>query len=136
MRRFHPFVVGSVLAGLAVGGVAGSEVLNRWAVVTFGATSGACAALAALVCWRWPGLSAPAWKLWPMATITNPLFLIGVYWSIDEYECLLRLKRGWDCMLTDLAPALAGIALVPPTAGLLLRFLSPLCAARRSRTRS
>lgn len=122
MRRFHPFATGSVLAGLVVGGVAGTAVLNLKAIVMLALFMALGAAIAALVCWRWPGLAAPAWKLWPMAIVTNPLFLVGVYWTIDQVDCLFRGARGWDCMFAAFGPILAGLCVIPPAVGLAVRW--------------
>jgi len=123
MRRLHPFTLGSVLAGLVVGGLAGTVVLNLKAIALLALFLAAGAAIAALVCARWPGLSAPAWKLWPMAAVTNPLFMVGVYWSIDQRECLFRAARGWDCMFAAFGPILAALCLLPPAVGVVARFL-------------
>jgi hypothetical protein len=134
MRRLHPFVVGSVLGGLVIGGVPGSAALNLQATVGLALVMAGGAAIAALVCWRWPGLAAPAWKLWPVAVLANPLFMIGVYWTIDEWECLFRRTRsGWDCLFSDFAPILAGLCLIPPVVGLVVRFIAVkfLSPARR-----
>ena len=130
VRRLHPFTLGSVLAGLA-----GTAVLNLKAIALLALFLAAGAAIAALVCARWPGLSAPAWKLWPMAAVTNPLFMVGVYWSIDQHHCLFRAARGWDCMFAAFGPILAGLCLIPPAVGLAVRFfalefLSPAHGAR------
>lgn len=122
MRRLHPFALGSVVAALVAGGVVGTAALNLRAIVVFALFMAGGAAIAALVCWRWPGLSAPAWKLWPAAIVTNPLFLVGVYWSIDQYDCLLGHTRGWDCMFATFGPILAGLCVLPPVAGLALRW--------------
>jgi hypothetical protein len=122
MRRIHPFVLGSMLAGLVLGGVAGTAVLNLRAIVAFALLMAAGAGVAALVCRRWPGLAAPAWKLWPVAAIANPLFLAGIAWSIDQWGCLVGRVRGWDCLLAELAPALVLLCLIPPAAGLALRW--------------
>lgn len=125
MRRLHPFAVGSVLAGLAVGGVAGTVALNARAIVMLALFMAAGAAVAALVCRRWPGLAAPAWALWPMSVITNPLFMIGVYWTIDQRACLLRRSPGWDCMFADFGWILATLCLLPPAVGLAVRWWRP-----------
>lgn len=125
LRKIHPFVLGSVVAALVVGGVAGSGALNLQAILGLALVMAVGAAIAAVVCWRWPGLAAPAWKLWPVAVVTNPLFMIGVYWAIDEYDCLFRRVRvGWDCMFSDFGPILAGLCLIPPAVGLVVRLIS------------
>lgn len=124
MRKIHPFALGSIAAGLVTGGVAGSAALALHAIVLLALGLGAGAGIAALVCWRWPGLSAAAWKLWPMAVITNPLFMAGVYWTIDKLDCVLSRARSWDCMFADFGPILAGLCLIPPTAGLVVRFVA------------
>jgi len=125
MRHLHPFAAGSVLAALVVGGVAGTVALNPKAIVMLALFMAAGAAIAALVCRRWPGLAAPAWKLWPMAVVTNPLFMVGVYWTIDQYDCLLGRSRGWDCLFAEFGPVLAALCLLPPAVGLATRWWRP-----------
>lgn len=118
MKRVAPFVLGHVIAAFVAGAIVGA-FLDLRAVATFSSILAAGAAVSALVCWRWPGFAAAAWKLWLIGVLANPLFVLATAISIDEYECLLRRRTGWNCMFTDLGPMIAGICLLPPIGGLL-----------------
>jgi hypothetical protein len=128
LRRLHPFALGSITAAVVVGVAAGPVVLNLRAIVVLALLMAGGAAIAALVCWRWPGLSAPAWKLWPTMTLTNPMFVVGVIWTIDRFECVLSRARSWDCMFADFGPILAGLCLLPPIGGFVWRRLGAFLA--------
>ena len=118
----HPFVVGSVLGGVATGLVAGL-LLGVLDVATFTGALAANAAVTALICWWRPGLDTAAWKLWLAATLANPLLLAALGWSIDQWQCLAGLRRGWDCILAGLGLLVALSCLPPPLIGLLARRL-------------
>jgi len=120
VKRIHPFVFGHVIAALGAGAVAGA-FLDLKAVLVFSSVLAASAIVSALVCWRWPRFDAAAWKLWLVGVLANPLFLAAVAFSVDQYECLLGRKTGWDCMFSDLGPMVAGMCLLPPIGGLLWR---------------
>jgi hypothetical protein len=122
MSRFHPFTSGNVVGALIVGVVAGSVALNLTALLVFALAMAVGAAVATWICSRWPGLSAPAWKLWPIAVLANPVFLAAAAYSVAEYECLIGRRSGWSCLLVDLIPMLAGICAVPPLIGLAARW--------------
>lgn len=122
MRRIPSFVYGSVIGGLITGIVAGA-FLDLKAVLIFSAVLAANAAIVSLVCWWKPGFEAAAWKLWLMATFANPLILVALGFTIDQYECLIGSKTGWNCMFATIGPLVAGVCLVPPTVGVLVRWL-------------
>ncbi|MGE0579917.1 MAG: hypothetical protein AB7F22_36845 [Reyranella sp.] len=121
MRRIPSFVYGNVIGGL-ITGIVGGAFLDLKAVVIFSALLAANAAIVSLVCWWRPGFEAAAWKLWLMATFANPLMLGALVFTIDQYECLIGSRTGWNCMFAGIAPLVAGVCLVPPVAGLALRW--------------
>lgn len=82
MRYIPSFAYGHVIAALVVGGVFGATLANVNAALALGAILAAAAVISALVCWWWPGFDAPAWKLWLVATIANPLLLAGIARSL------------------------------------------------------
>ena len=121
MKHVHPFVYGHVIAAFVAGAVAGT-FFDVEAVMVFSSVLAASAIVGALVCWRWPGFAAAGWKLWLIGCLANPLFLPAVAFSVDQYECLLGRRTGWNCMFSDLGPLVAGMCLLPPVGGLLWRW--------------
>jgi hypothetical protein len=122
VRRIPSFVYGNVGGGLTAGIVAGA-FLDLKAVLIFSTVLSANAAIVSLVCWWRPGFEAAAWKLWLMAAFANPLMLVALGFAIDQYECLIGSKTGWNCMFAGIGPLVAGVCLVPPTIGVLVRWL-------------
>ena len=116
------FARGMVSGAALVGALGGSLVLRLEAVVAFALAMALGAAIAAVACSRWPGLSAPAWRLWPAAVAFNPMVLLGAGYSVANWECLVGTKTGWSCLFTELGPMLCGLGLVPPTIGLIARW--------------
>ena len=116
--RIHSFIYGMIGGALVLGGATGGAVLNAGGTLMFSLSMAVGAAIAALVCSRWPGLDATAWKLWPASTIANPMFLISARYSIDQYECLWGNARGWDCMFADVGPMVCALCAGPPIVGL------------------
>lgn len=117
----HPFALGQVIAAFAVGAFT-AAFFNLIAVIVFCVILTVGAGLSALICkWR-PGFEAPGWKLWLMGTFSNPLTLSALVYSTSEYECLLGQRTGWDCMLVEVGPFVAGIGCVPPIVGLVVRW--------------
>jgi hypothetical protein len=121
IRRLPPFVLGTVIGALVTGAVAGA-FLDFMAVMVFGSVLAASAAASALVCRWWPGFAAAGWKLWLAATLGNPLLLVAIAFSVDQYECLIGGRTGWNCMFADLGPAVAALCLPPPLIGLASRW--------------
>jgi hypothetical protein len=115
------FALAMIASALLIGVLAGTAVLNLQGTVLFAAAMATGAAVAAVVCSRWPGLEAAAWKLWPTAVLTNPVFLVAAGYSIDQYECLVGETTGWSCMFSELVPAVCALSLIPPSIGLVVR---------------
>ena len=80
------------------------------------------AAVGSLVCWWRPGLDAAGWKLWLVAWFANPLMLVAIFFTVDQYECFVRPRAGWSCMFADLAPMTAAVCLPSPLIGLAVRW--------------
>lgn len=133
MRRIPSFVYGNVAGGLATGFVGGA-FLDLKAVLIFSALLGANAAVVSLICWWRPGFEAAVWKLWLAATFANPLMLGAIAFSVDQYECLIGSKTGWNCMFATIGPLVAGVCLVPPIIGLLARWWTSRQKAPRSKS--
>ena len=128
--RPHPFVLGQVIGAFTVGVLTGA-FFNLQAVMVFCVGLAAGAAVSAIICrWR-PGFEAAGWKLWLVGTIANPVTLSALVHSASEYECLLGKRTGWDCMLVEIGPFIAGLGCLPPLVGLLVRWW-----ARRPRSSS
>jgi hypothetical protein len=119
--RLNVFIGGMIGGALLMAAVAGAAVLNARGTVLFAACMAAGAVAAAFICSRWPGLEAAAWKLWTTALLANPVFLIGVGYSVYQYECLIGELTGWDCMFTSFGLIVSGLCVVPPAIGLALR---------------
>jgi hypothetical protein len=121
VRRIHPFVYGHVLGALAIGAAAGA-FLDWRAVATFSVLLAANAVIGSLICWWRPGFEAAGWKLWLAASFANPLMLSAIGFSIDQYECLIGQRTGWNCMFAELGPLTAALCLPSPLIGLAARW--------------
>ena len=121
MGRVPAFVWGYVLGALVTGAVAGA-FFDLKAVATFSALLAGNALVSGLICWWWPGFAGAWWKLWPMATLVNPLMLASIAWSIDQWQCLIGGRTGWDCMFADVGPFVATLCLPPPLIGFAARW--------------
>ncbi|MBV8187457.1 MAG: hypothetical protein JOY64_12175 [Alphaproteobacteria bacterium] len=119
--RVSLFVCGMLGSALLIGVAPAGTVLNPQGTVLFAAVMVAGAGFAAFVCSWWPGLDADGWKLWSVATLANPVFLVGVGYSIDQYDCLSGKVKGWDCMFTSFGLIVSFLCLVPPAIALALR---------------
>ena len=120
MKPVDPFVRGQVIGAFCAGAAAG-VFFDAKAVAVFSSVLAACAAAAALVCWRWPGFAAAGWKLWLIGCLANPLFLPAVAFSANQFECLIGRQSGWNCLFSEVGPLVAGMCLLPPLFGLLWR---------------
>ena len=121
MRRIHPFVYGHVVGAFVVGGVAGA-FLDLKALLVFSSLLAANAAIGSLVCWWRPGFEAAGRKLWLVATFANPLMLAAIAFSIDQYDCLIGERTGWNCMFSDVGPLTVMACLPSPLVGLAVRW--------------
>lgn len=130
MGRLPPFVLGHVAGAFVTGAIAGA-FLDFKAVMVFSSTLAASAAASALVCRWWPGFAAAGWKLWLVGTFGNPLLLAAVAFSIDQYDCLVGERSGWNCMVSDVGPMVAGLCLPSPFVGLALHWWMGRRAAER-----
>lgn len=119
----NAFALGHVLGALVVGAIGGS-FLELKAVFTLAALLAGNAAISTLICWWWPGLAASWWKLWPMATLANPLMIAGIAWSLEQWDCLVGGKTGWDCMFAGVGPLAMQACLPSPLVGLAARWWS------------
>lgn len=122
MRALSPFVYGHVLGALLIGAVGGSFV-DFQAIFTFAVAMVVGAAASTMVCRWWPGFDASGWRLWLAGALGNPLLLVALGFSIDEYDCLIGKRTGWNCMFSDIGPMVVGVCLLPPLLGLGLRWL-------------
>ena len=129
--KLHPFAVGHVLGAVVVGATVGS-FLELKAVFNLAALMGGNAAIGALICWWWPGFNGAWWKLWPMATVVNPLMIAAVAWTLDQWDCLVGTKTGWDCMFAGFGPLAIEACLPSPLVGLAASWWSGYRARRRS----
>ena len=121
MRRIPPFVYGHVIGAFVVGAVAGA-FLDLKALMIFSSLLAANAAIGSLVCWWRPGFDAAGWKLWLVATFANPLMLAAIAFSIDQYDCLIGQRTGWNCMFSDVGPLTVMACLPSPLIGLAVRW--------------
>jgi hypothetical protein len=114
------FIAGMSGSALLIGAVAGATILNVRGTALFAAFMAAGAAVATLVSSRWPGLGVASLKLWLVAILANPAFLVGAGYSIQQYECLGGRISGWDCMFSQLGLVLCALSILPPAVGLSL----------------
>ncbi|MGE0422727.1 MAG: hypothetical protein AB7O88_10705 [Reyranellaceae bacterium] len=103
-----------------------SHTLTVFALFALAGAAGA--AIAGLLCRRWPGLSAPGWRLWLAAWLFNPILVLGLIYILSEYECVFGLRRGWGCLSPALVVLASPLTLIAPTVGVIAHVI-----ARRSR---
>ena len=119
MLRIRPFVMGHLIAAVLVGAGAGA-FLAAEAMLICGMGMLAGAVVSSLVCQWKPGVEAPAWQLWPVAFLANPVFLAELVFMALDWECVVGRQRGW-CLVAAMAIIAAGRCLLPPLGGLLWR---------------
>lgn len=131
MRAFD---IAHVLAAALTWGVAllvfvgpkeGPQFLIFVALACLGAALGA--AIAGFACRRWPGLAAPAWRLWLGAWLFNPVVILALVYVVSQYDCLFGVVRGWSCLGLALAVAGSPLTLIAPTIAVIVHVI-----ARRS----
>ena len=64
----------------------------------FSSLLAANAIIGSLVCWWHPGFDAAGGSSGSAATFANPLMLAAIAFSIDQYDCLIGQRTGWNCM--------------------------------------
>jgi hypothetical protein len=121
VRRIHPFVYGHVIGAFVVGAAAGA-FLDLKAMMIFSSLLAANAAIGSLVCWWRPGFDAAWWKLWLVATFATPLMLAAIAFSIDQYDCLIGQRTGWNCMFRGVGLDTMMACLPSPLIGLAVRW--------------
>ena len=119
MLRIRPFVMGHLIAAVLVRAGAGA-FLAAEAMLICGMGMLAGAVVSSLVCQWKPGVEAPAWQLWPVAVLANPVFLAALVFMALDWECVVGRQRGW-CLVAAMAIIAAGLCLLPPLGGLLWR---------------
>lgn len=120
-------VVSAALAfGVPVLVFLGSKRDSRFLTVfaIFALAGAAGAAIAGLLCRRWPGLSAPGWRLWLAAWLFNPTLLLGLVYILSEYECVFGLRRGWGCLSPALVVLASPLTLIAPTVGVIVHLIA------------
>jgi hypothetical protein len=130
VKRIHPFIWGHITAGLIVGAGVGIT-LDVQAAIMGAIALMAGAVISSTFCWWKPGLEAPAWQLLPVAILANPLMLTALGFMAVDFDCVLGIKRGWNCLGAAIAMIVAGASFVPPFGGWLWRWWK-----RRSHPRS
>ena len=111
--------MGHLIAAVLVGAGAGA-FLAAEAMLICGMGMLAGAVVSSLVCQWKPGVEAPAWQLWPVAVLANPVFLAALVFMALDWECVVGRQRGW-CLVAAMAIIAAGLCLLPPLGGLLWR---------------
>jgi uncharacterized caspase-like protein len=118
LERIPPFVTGQVAGAVIMGSMA--PLLNGayffyfhfyfwdldWIVVWGGIVVGPI--VSALVCWRWPGPGASAWRLLPVALLANPMMWLVLAASmglahLGTRATLLIILPGFLSVLAGLA---------------------------------
>lgn len=120
MLRITPFVMGHLVAAVLVGAGAGAFLDLRLALY-FALALLAGAIVSSFVCQWKPGVEAPAWRLYLVALIANPILLGSLVVMALDWDCVLGLRRGWNCFAAAMAIAAACLCLLPPFGGLLWR---------------
>lgn len=131
MLRIHPFTMGHLIGAAIVSGAVGMFLpYARFAptmMLTFFALTMVLAfvvatAVSSFICQWWPGLEAPAWKLWLTAVFVNPVMLSALGFMAVDWECVVGGRRGWDCLAAAMAIFVTGLCLLPPFGGLVWRW--------------
>lgn len=121
MQNIHPFVLGHVVGAALVGAVAGPLIEGRAAIIVAAVLVGG-AVVSSLVCRWWPGWDGAAWKLWLVAVLANPAMLAALGFLAGDWQCVVGLRGGLNCLAAAIALVAAGFCLLPPAGGLLWRW--------------
>lgn len=130
MLRIKPFVMGHLVSAVLVGAGAGA-FLDVRASLYFALALLAGAVVSSLVCQWKPGVEAPAWPLYLVALVANPILLGSLVVMALDWECVVGVRRGWNCIAAAMAIAAASLCFLPPLGGLLWRSWKRYRARRR-----
>ncbi len=112
--------MGHLVAALLVGTGAGA-FLAAEAMLIGGLGMLAGAVVSSFVCQWKPGVEAPAWQLWAVAVLANPVFLAALVFMALDWQCVVGVQRGWGCLVAAMAIIAASLCFLPPLGGLLWR---------------
>jgi hypothetical protein len=121
------FDIAHVSASMLTGFVSVQMISNEgeWGLVAVCTlAAGAGAGIAGIVCRWWPGLGASWWRLWLAAWLFNPLVLFVWGLVLYQYECLLGMTRGWDCMALALVVIASPVTLIGPTVAVIVNAIA------------
>ncbi len=97
MLRITPFVMGHLVAAVLVGAGAGAFLDLRLSLY-FALALLAGAVVSSYVCQWKPGVEAPSWRLYLVALVANPILPISLVVMALDWDCVLGLRRGWNCI--------------------------------------
>lgn len=119
MSRFHPFIVGQIMAALVLYAVAIVWDVAFTGIVLLPAIG---SLLGCVICrWR-PGLDAPWSTLLPVAAVTNLALLMALVEIATRWRCLLDPQADKGCVFVTIACEVVVICLLLPAGGLLWRW--------------
>ncbi len=120
MLRIKPFIMGHLVSAVLVGAGAGA-FLDVRASLYFALVLLAGAIVSSLVCQWKPGVEAISWKLWLVAVIANPILVASLVFMALDWECVVGLRGGLNCLAAAIGRAAAGLCLLPPIGGIAWR---------------
>ncbi|TAJ96559.1 MAG: hypothetical protein EPO10_12915 [Reyranella sp.] len=120
MLRIKPFVMGHLVSAVLVGAGAGA-FLDVRASLYFALGLLAGAVVSSFVCQWKPGVEAPAWRLYLVALLANPILLVSLVFMALDWECVVGLRRGWNCIAAAMAIVAASLCFLPPLGGVAWR---------------
>jgi hypothetical protein len=113
--------MGHLIGAVVVSGAVGAFLPNAQFALIMVLVFVAAAAVSSFICQHWPGLEAPAWKLWLTAVFANPVMLSALGAMAVDWDCVVGLRRGWNCLAAAIAIVVAGGCLLPSLFGLAWR---------------
>ena len=123
----HPFFVGHITSAIVLGALVGAMVgvFGRLEGAAYGvALMGGAALVSAGIAAIGRGYDAPAGRVWLVATMGNPVFLLSLAILGSQWECFARPGLGAHCLPAVLLAVLVVVCCLTPCTGLLLRWWS------------